>query len=365
MLRLRTLLKILLAVVPGALSALNDPAKKTKDLFVVDFASTNRGGCQNVGEAAMDGMIKDCLTLAQAGLKAIDEHGSKPEAARLLTAFFTIPSIPLQAADLANIKARYETVRNWLQQGGPTDDGRQPNKPHLYCYHEWLDKKTFRDPALDNNGQPVKNNRGTVQTFGDVYPANVNSGVIPYWSPQFKVVVWDSDYGDPAGGIGGYCHAADSAAATSHQPTASVITLCPSSYGGANPLPRTPAIMGPRSVAANAVANDVVKRTKKGNQALPDIYPTAVTLFHELFHLILGNDKTTMTGSTAEQYIVARMIKLRLANSLRNPETFTAVAAAYDFTSNTPADSSGNRVEFSTGWATQGLGSSIYSVCHL
>ncbi|KAF6807465.1 hypothetical protein CMUS01_14118 [Colletotrichum musicola] len=318
MLRLRTLLTILLAVVSGALSAPNDPAKKTKDLFVVDFASTNRGGCQNVGEAAMDGMIKDCPTLAQAGLKAIDEHGSKPDAARLLTAFFTIPSIPLLAADLANIK----------------------------------------NPALDNTGQPVKNNRGKVQTFGDVYPTYVNSKHIPYWSPQFKVVVWDEDYKDPAGGIGGYCHAADAAAATrrgnSHQPTASVITLCPSSYGGTNPLPRTPAIKGPRSVAANAVANDVVKRTKKGNQALPDIYPTAVTLFHELFHLILGNDKTTMTGSTAEQYIVAMMIKLRLANSLRNPETFTAVAAAYDFTSNTSADSSGNRVEFSTGWATQG-----------
>jgi hypothetical protein len=83
------------------------------------------------------------------------------------------------------------------------------------------------------------------------------------------------------------------------------------------------------------------------------VLPTAVTLFHELFHLVLGNE-ITYPESGNEENRVDRLLEMSLNNALRNPESYAVVAVAYDYTRNSAVDSSGNRVEFFTGIATQG-----------
>lgn len=93
----------LLLTVPG-LSAPDDPAKKAKDLFVVDFTTSNMGGCGYVGETEMDDILEECLKLAQAGLQALDEYASKADAKRLLSAYFTTKKMPLESAELTAIR---------------------------------------------------------------------------------------------------------------------------------------------------------------------------------------------------------------------------------------------------------------------
>lgn len=65
----------------------------------------------------------------------------------------------------------------------------------------------------------------------------------------------------------------------------------------------------------------------------------STTIFHELFYAVLGNDVTYPT--LGEEYALADMLTLGVQESLKNPETFTRVAAAWDYTKN-----SANGVEF-------------------
>lgn len=87
-----------------ALSAPDDPAEKPSELFEVNFENTESGGCSYVGEAVMDNLIKDCLTLANAGILAIDDYDCKPEAKRLLSAYFTSNKKELQPEEKIGIR---------------------------------------------------------------------------------------------------------------------------------------------------------------------------------------------------------------------------------------------------------------------
>ncbi|KAK1533133.1 hypothetical protein CPAR01_09841 [Colletotrichum paranaense] len=142
--------------------------------------------------------------------------------------------------------------------------------------------------------------------------------------------------------------------ATSHNKGASVVSLCPSSFGTTQ-IALIPKIKGMRAVAPNPVANSVIKaRTSGSRQPIWDMFPSAATSFHELFNLIPGNENTFISAPQQEEYQVSRMLKLNYANSVKNPEMYTVVATAYDYTSNSVADSTGNRIEFSSGYITQG-----------
>lgn len=72
--------------------------------------------------------------------------------------------------------------------------------------------------------------------------------------------------------------------------------------------------------------------------------PSSATMFHELLHAVLGNDVTYPT--LGEEYRLKGMLTLGFQESLKNPETFTRVAAAWDYTKN-----SANGVEFYPGYA--------------
>lgn len=169
-----------------------------------------------------------------------------------------------------------------------------------------------------------------------------------------KVVVWDQNYQDSDVPVAGYCTDEANIGATSHQTPASVITLCPASFGASN-VGLFPEIRGIRAVEAKPVPNGDLKKSKTSAQPVSDLYPTAATLFHELFHLILGNEETVLPGGASdEEYSVARILRLGYKASVRNPETFTVASLAYDYTSKIDADSSGKRLEFIAGYTTRG-----------
>lgn len=94
---------------------------------------------------------------------------------------------------------------------------------------------------------------------------------------------------------------------------------------------------------------EVMARTSK----IESSTPTAATLFHELFHLVLGKGETTPEEHGIEVYDWATMRELSSDDLFLNPETYTWAAVAYDITSNdTPVN--GQRVEFHSNYAMRG-----------
>ena len=103
----------------------------------------------------------------------------------------------------------------------------------------------------------------------------------------------------------------------------STVTVCPSAWEKKLRL-RQQSIKSLRSAEIN-------KGDKDGITKLTDVMPTVATLFHELFHLVLGNDATTpSSGKEIYEWTPAR--RLTPANMLRNAETYTFAAVAYDIT---------------------------------
>jgi hypothetical protein len=45
----------------------------------------------------------------------------------------------------------YATVTNWIANGGNYNGNTRSGKPYLFCYHNWLQRKSIDDPALDSN----------------------------------------------------------------------------------------------------------------------------------------------------------------------------------------------------------------------
>lgn len=87
-------------------------------------------------------------------------------------------------------------------------------------------------------------------------------------------------------------------------------------------------------------------------QRLSQILPDSTTLFHELFHLIMGNQRSYPNRPGGELYEVVDMGGLTPDQALANPETYAAVAVAYWHTRNV-APVGGNRVEFYGFFATR------------
>lgn len=79
--------------------------------------------------------------------------------------------------------------------------------------------------------------------------------------------------------------------------------------------------------------------------------PSALTLFHELFHLVLGNGITS--PKNGEVYSMEDLINLGVEDAELNPESYAIVAMAYDITMRT-APEGGHRVEFYMGYVSQG-----------
>lgn len=84
----------------------------------------------------------------------------------------------------------------------------------------------------------------------------------------------------------------------------------------------------------------------------------ASTLLHELFHLVLGSGATY--ADVGEVYDVfndknfPQIVGLDYEYAVKNPESFSLAAVGYDCTINVAADANGNKIEFYSGYTTQG-----------
>jgi hypothetical protein len=146
---------------------------------------------------------------------------------------------------------------------------------------------------------------------------------------------------------GGYCSVRGHKAVFSELLTPHTLTLCPSVFTDT----RTLADITITPLASTRISSRDPSQIPTDAQRLSSVLPASTTLFHELFHLVLGNDNS-YPNTGHEIYEPIRMSKMSVANALRNPETFAAMAVAYYYTVNKPVVD-GNRVEFYAFFATR------------
>lgn len=123
-----------------------------------------------------------------------------------------------------------------------------------------------------------------------------------------------------------------------------VITVCPVAFEQKRRL---------RSVQVTPITRASIQGSSrpKNAQVIEDTLPSSATLFHEMFHLVLGNaDSTPPPG---ERYLWGQMRSLGVESLSLNPETYVSAAVAYDYTLNA-GTRDGHAVEFYAGFAMQG-----------
>jgi hypothetical protein len=183
-----------------------------------------------------------------------------------------------------------------------------------------------------------------------------------YWSHKHNAYLFDGSYGSRTAG---FCTNGNYAAATQHRLDPSSITICPKAGFGANAATFSPTnlatikYVGRRATAPNPIAHaNIGSATVAQSQDLKKVEPTAATLYHELFHLVLGNTPTYPASGIGEVYPVLakgpHIVGLDYADAVMNPESFVLAAVAYDYTLNWAANAAGAKVEFFAGWTTQG-----------
>jgi hypothetical protein len=172
-------------------------------------------------------------------------------------------------------------VKNFLDGEWPTET------PRLYCNDQWLTKLSRLDEAWDtekhetlmkqeSDGSYVPMSIEEVDDYREfLWEENLNgmwsrNKNIPYWSDDLGEYIFDLPYGSKT-----YCTISKwNLAATQQQTIPNTVTLCPNSFSN------TRAVDGLGSAAPQ--------------QGLPimKILPRSATIYHELFHLTIGNDWT-------------------------------------------------------------------------
>lgn len=83
-------------------------AQPVGTLFQVDFSTNLNGGCQYVGQTAMQNILQDSLDLLGVGNQlVIDYSNNVGEARRLLDSFFQVGSPPMTADQLQAMQSEY------------------------------------------------------------------------------------------------------------------------------------------------------------------------------------------------------------------------------------------------------------------
>ncbi|KAL4956427.1 hypothetical protein BDW69DRAFT_203132 [Aspergillus filifer] len=256
--------------------------------FIVKLDTDQSGGCK-ARSSLLTQYLQECKDLAAAGLQAI-EHAQDSSASqhdfakRYLQAFFAIEED--DATALAFVKNYLQQVSNFLS-GTKLD-----NPPRLYCHDTWLKKHARTDIAWDTDGNGIwKMDEDGVGSPLSIEDCDLYKGIfwyyddesgvwesnerVPYWSDDLSQYLADEDYENG----GGFCIPSSNQGATQHMTTSSTITLCPISFTSSSDHSTK---LGSRSPANG----------QKGGVKLPKILPRGVTLFHELFHLVLVNEDT-------------------------------------------------------------------------
>ncbi len=133
------------------------------------------------------------------------------------------------------------------------------------------------------------------------------------------------------------------------------ITLCPRTFGTSHSRKNKWSYKSLRQITPQPTTNQAIISAKRQEflkaQSIREFYPTAGTLFHELFHLVLGESFLPKKG---EVYNIVRLLKMKVKAALKNPESYVIVAIAYDYMRNSQPNEAGDWIEFDTGYAAQG-----------
>ncbi|KAK4209913.1 hypothetical protein QBC37DRAFT_390891 [Rhypophila decipiens] len=316
-------------------------ARTARDLFNVDFSTDDNGGCAYAGENEIDTELEEIYQILNIGTVLVDEWDHADEAKRLLTAFFGTPN----DAQRAQLTSNYEEVMDFLRNGRLFNG----EKPYLFCNSNWLTRQRVADTVLDANGQRIFTNppqNTQALTIRELQRRDGTAGYTYWWTSRMNAYL-----ALPGSSPRTYCDRDARNKGVTTEPIAlgrpyipfTSITICPNGFE--NRWRRR------NSAAVNPVrASAVTARS----QSIGSLYPTAMTLFHELFHLVLGNTNTFVDPNTLyEEYGVAGMLGLSADQALRNPESMALVAVAYDITSH-EGQVGQDFVEFHTGYATRG-----------
>lgn len=124
------------------------------------------------------------------------------------------------------------------------------------------------------------------------------------------------------------------------------LTLCPASFGTDRSIKKAK-YRGLHSGTITPLKRSDVESGKipvNASKLGQDVTPTAATLFHELFHVVLGNDATY--PDQGEIYDLDKLLEIDFFEAMKNPESFTLAAVAWDYTENGQGG-----VEFYPGYA--------------
>ncbi|KAL4862781.1 hypothetical protein BDV12DRAFT_206994 [Aspergillus spectabilis] len=226
-------------------------------LFRVNLDDDKAGGC-----AARSGLLSQYLQeskdLASAGLQAI-QHAQDPSAAqhdvakRYLQAYFAVEENDATALAFAKDIA-WDTDGNDIWAMG--ENGEQHPLSIEVCeeyghlFWDYDDKKRIW----------AKNER------------------VPYWSDDLSQYLADEDYDGHT-----FCTVPGGAnmGATQHMTTPPTVTLCPASFT--------------ESTLSTKLGSKNPHTRQKGGKKLTELLPRSATLYHELYHLVLGHDPTPDT----------------------------------------------------------------------
>ncbi|KAI3318478.1 hypothetical protein HD806DRAFT_511756 [Xylariaceae sp. AK1471] len=257
------------------------------DVFEVK-GGTTKGGCdgKNIG-----GWFADTLTLASsasAGAAATDEDSKK-----YLKTFFSIGPND----DATQAGGPIGQVSDVLNGKSEPPGG----KPRLYCNSDWLQEQQWTDIAFDPvTGMP----RTDQKKVEDIFSKDTK-GLVPFWSDDLRQYL-KADPGD-------YCSDKTNLAATQDQTAPSTVTLCIDNFEGTQ---------------GDTLAN--LPSVTKEKTSVSTLQVHSLTLFHEMFHLVLGT-----TDTPDHSYNLNSIVRFGTAKATENPESYTFYALAYYLGQNT------------------------------
>ncbi|OJD30797.1 uncharacterized protein BKCO1_5600071 [Diplodia corticola] len=260
--RLAPLIILLLPRISYALDA--------KTLF--NLAPGNaHGGCDNHLED-INFWLDESIVMAEVGIKALQVAQGKVElpkngfdeklyAGRLTYAFFRLDSSSLQE-DWDAIQGRFESVQSFLNREAPYPGGE---KPWLFCGTDYLVRQEPTDTALDSEGKPLPNSPTIQEEYGDL----LVGGKVPWWN-EYNHHYY---FGDEDAGTACDNDPFMAAAADTSEPAPFLLFLCPDNINSE--------FMGNQERLGSL--------TPAEGTYLYKMRPRSINIFHELFHLTIGN----------------------------------------------------------------------------
>lgn len=154
-------------------------------------------------------------------------------------------------------------------------------KPLLFCDDEWLVKQKWTDQVNDQDGTPIYQDRKPFSIYNQASSGVSNqwmgfyrAKLVPWYSAKLKEYVFDlgSRYCTRASNNG----ASKNLAGTQDSTPRSTMSLCPISFQ-------------PNAKTGVATLGDTVPNA---GDFIQESTSLSMTLFHELFHLVLGTVAT-------------------------------------------------------------------------